>query len=192
MKSRINRVTTRSGDGGETGLADGSRLSKAAPRVDALGDVDETTAAIGLLRAALAADDPLQALLSDIQHRLFDLGGALSLPGTLGFETAAVEALDAALAEWNATLPPLTNFVLPAGDEATARAHVVRTVCRRAERTLTRLGEAEPEAVDAALRQYLNRASDLFFVLARVLARRHGGEVTWQPRQAGSSQRTDP
>ena len=184
MKSRIDRVTTRSGDGGETGLADGSRLSKAAPRVDAMGDVDETNATIGLLRAALAEDDPLQALLSDIQHRLFDLGGALSLPGTLGFETEAVADLDAAIREWNETLPPLTNFVLPAGDEATARAHIARTVCRRAERTLTRLADAEPDAVDPSLRQYLNRASDLFFVLARVLARRHGGEVTWQPRRS--------
>lgn len=184
MKARINRVTTRSGDGGETGLADGSRLSKAAPRVDAMGDVDETNAAVGLLRAALAHDDPLQALLSDIQHRLFDLGGALSLPGTLGFETTAVDTLDAAIGEWNDTLPALTNFVLPAGDEATARAHVARTVCRRAERSLTRLGEKEPETVDPALRQYLNRASDLFFVLARVLARRQGSEVTWQPRRA--------
>lgn len=181
--SRINRVTTRSGDSGETGLADGTRLAKTAPRIAALGDVDETNACIGLLRAALPADDLLEPVLSDLQHRLFDLGGALSLPGTAGFDGDAVADLEVALDELNATLPPLANFVLPAGDEATARAHVARTVCRRAERTLVALAEAEPERDDPALRRYLNRASDLLFVMARVLARRSGEEVLWAPRR---------
>ena len=185
--SRINRVTTRSGDGGETGLADGSRLTKTSARVTALGDVDETNACVGLLRAALPAGDPLDAVLSDLQHRLFDVGGALSLPGTDGFEADAVTELEAATESLNATLPPLANFVLPGGDEATARAHLARTVCRRAERSLVGLAEAEPERDDAALQCYLNRASDLLFVIARVLGRRSGQEVLWAPRRRKDS-----
>lgn len=182
MAERINRVTTRSGDGGETGLADGGRLSKAAPRVDALGDVDELNACVGLLRAALPGDDTLDPVLADLQHRLFDVGGALSLPGTTAFDDGAVGDLETALADLNAALPPLTNFVLPAGDDATARAHVARTVCRRAERSLVRLAEAEPDRDAPVLRHYLNRASDLLFVVARVLARRAGDEALWAPR----------
>lgn len=181
--NRINRVTTRSGDGGETGLADGSRLAKSAPRITALGEVDETNACIGLLRAALPEGDALEPVLSDMQHRLFDLGGALSLPGTDGFAAVAVAELEAAQEALNETLPPLANFVLPAGDEATARAHLARTVCRRAERALVALAEAEPDRDDATLRRYLNRASDLLFVMGRVLARRAGEEVLWAPRR---------
>ena len=181
--SRINRVTTRGGDRGETGLADGTRLAKSAPRITALGEVDETNACIGLLRAALAANDELLAPLEDLQHRLFDIGGALSLPGTDGFDADAVTDLETALEALNATLPPLANFVLPAGDEATTRAHLARTVCRRAERSLVALAVAEPERDDAALRRYLNRASDLLFIVARVLARRAGEEVLWAPRR---------
>ena len=183
-KARISRVSTRSGDGGEAGLADGSRAPKDAPRFAALGDVDELNAQIGLLRAALGEDDALTPLLADLQQRLFDVGGALSLPGTVRFDADAVTELDAALTQWNATLPELANFVLPAGDEATARAHVARTVCRRAERTLVTLARAEPGVDDANLLAWLNRASDLLFVLARVLARRSAGEVLWQPRPA--------
>ena len=183
MSGRIDRVVTRGGDGGETGLADGSRLRKSAPRIEALGEVDETNATVGLLRAALPAEDPLLAVLTDLQQRLFDVGGALSLPGTDGFDAAAVADLEAALTELNDSLPPLENFVLPAGDEATARAHLARTVCRRAERAIVALAEADPERDDPALRRYLNRASDLLFVVARILARRSGEEVLWAPRR---------
>lgn len=182
MKERINRVTTRGGDAGETGLADGSRLSKAGTRVEVLGAVDELNAQLGLLRAALPGSDALTALVADLQHRLFDLGGALSLPGTPRFAEEATRALEDALASLNAELPPLTEFVLPAGDEAVARAHLARTVCRRAEREWVRLAEAEPGRDDPRLGVYLNRLSDLLFVLARVLARRGTGEVTWTPR----------
>lgn len=182
MKERINRVTTRSGDAGETGLADGTRLSKAGARIEVLGAVDELNAQLGLLRAALPAEDGLTALVADVQHRLFDLGGALSLPGTTRFAEAATGDLEAALASLNEALPPLTEFVLPAGDEAVARAHVARTVCRRAERDWVRLAEVEPGRDDPRLGVYLNRLSDLLFVLARVLARRGSGEVTWTPR----------
>jgi cob(I)alamin adenosyltransferase len=182
MGDRINRVTTRSGDEGETGLADGGRLSKAAPRVEALGEVDEANACVGMLRAVLRPGDELDGTLTDLQHRLFDVGGALSLPGTTAFDAAAVTDLEQAAAALNDTLPPLANFVLPSGDDATARAHVARTVCRRAERALVRLAEAEPDRDDPALRHYLNRASDLLFVVARILARRAGEEQLWTPR----------
>jgi cob(I)alamin adenosyltransferase len=183
MNMRIDRVTTRGGDGGETGLGDGSRLRKSAPRIEALGEVDETNACVGLLRAALPAGDPLDGTLAELQHRLFDLGGALSLPGSGAFDARSVTDLEEALEALNATLPPLANFVLPAGAESAARAHLARTVCRRAERAVVRLAEAEPVQDDAALRRYLNRASDLLFVVARVLARRAGEEVLWEPRR---------
>jgi cob(I)alamin adenosyltransferase len=182
MKERINRVTTRTGDAGETGLADGSRLPKSAPRMDAIGAVDELNAQLGLLRASLAPQDELAPHLADIQHRLFDLGGALSLPGTTRFAAGAIGDLEAATEALNGTLPPLTNFVLPAGDEAVARAHVARTVCRRAERDFVRLAQSEPGRDAATLGIYLNRLSDLLFVIGRVIARRGAGEVIWEPR----------
>lgn len=182
MKARIDRVTTRSGDGGTTGLADGGRTSKSAPRIEAMGAVDEFNAQLGLLRAALDAEDPQLPLLVELQQRLFDVGGAISLPGTVRFDPVLVDELEAASKELGAALPPLTNFVLPAGSEATARAHLARTVCRRAERELVRLMEAEPGRDDAALLAWLNRCSDLLFNLARTLARRAGEEVIWAPR----------
>ena len=182
MTVRLNRITTGSGDDGSTGLADGSRLPKHAPRMEAIGTVDELNAHLGMLRAAVDVS-ALDDLLGDIQHRLFDLGGALSLPGNLRFPDSAVVDLETALASYNAELPPLTSFVLPAGSEAVARCHVARTVCRRAERCLTAL--AESDAKDApVLRVYLNRLSDLLFVLARWLGRRDGSEVLWTPRPA--------
>jgi cob(I)alamin adenosyltransferase len=182
MTVRLNRITTRSGDDGSTGLADGSRLPKHAPRMEAIGSVDELNAHVGMLRAVIDIE-ALDALLSDIQHRLFDLGGALSLPGNQRFPETAVSDLESALASYNAELPPLTSFVLPAGSEAVARCHVARTVCRRTERCLTAL--AESDASDAAvLRVYLNRLSDLLFVLARWLGRKDGSEVLWTPRPA--------
>lgn len=182
MTVRLNRITTRSGDDGSTGLADGSRLPKHAPRMEAIGSVDELNAHVGMLRAAI--DIPaLDEMLGDIQHRLFDLGGALSLPGNLRFPEAAVTDLESGLAGYNAELPPLTSFILPAGSEAVARCHVARTVCRRAERCLTALAESDGQDA-AVLRVYLNRLSDLLFVVARWLGRRDGSEVLWTPRPA--------
>lgn len=182
MTVRLNRITTRSGDDGSTGLADGSRLPKHAPRMEAIGSVDELNAQIGMLRAAIEVT-AVDELLGDIQHRLFDLGGALSLPGNQRFPESAVVDLETALAGYNEELPPLTSFVLPAGSEAVARCHVARTVCRRAERCLTAL--AESDAQDApVLRVYINRLSDLLFVLARWLGRQDGSEVLWTPRPA--------
>lgn len=182
MKARIDRVTTRGGDAGTTGLADGGRTSKSAPRIEALGTVDEFNAQLGLLRAALAEDDALLPLLVELQQRLFDVGGAISLPGTVRFDPALVEELESASSTLGAALPPLTNFVLPAGSEAAARAHVARTVCRRAERDLVRLIEAEPDRDAPALLAWLNRCSDLLFNMARTLARRDGEEILWMPR----------
>lgn len=181
MTVRINRVTTRSGDDGSTGLADGSRVPKHAPRMEAIGTVDELNAQLGLFRAALPRGE-IDDLIGDVQQRLFDLGGGLSLPGTDRFPQAAVAALEHALAHYNAGLPPLTSFILPAGSEVVARCHVARTVCRRAERCLTALAEAEPGTDAPVLRVYLNRLSDLLFVLARRLAREDGSEVLWTPR----------
>jgi cob(I)alamin adenosyltransferase len=181
VSRRIDRVVTRGGDGGETSVADGRRLPKDHARIAALGAVDELNAHVGHLRAALPGDDPLLAILIPLQHRLFDVGGALAMPGTRRFDPAVLETVDDAVERLNAELPPLTNFVLPAGDEATSRAHLARTVCRRAERDLVSLRAVEPEVDDPALGALLNRTSDLLFVIARTLARRAGEEVVWEP-----------
>ncbi|MDO9174463.1 MAG: cob(I)yrinic acid a,c-diamide adenosyltransferase, partial [Actinomycetota bacterium] len=134
--NRLTRITTRTGDDGSTGLADGTRLPKTHPRIVALGDVDELNAAIGSLCVAPALDAQLLARLRDVQHDLFDLGGELSLPGTPVLNRAALSLLDTDIAAWNAAIPPLQEFVLPGSDEGNARAHLARTVCRRAERSL--------------------------------------------------------
>lgn len=182
MQHRLSRIVTRSGDAGQTGLADGQRLSKSAPRVQALGDVDELNAQIGLILCEPLPDD-VRALLLQVQHRLFDLGGELALPGQPVLDEAAVAALDAALEHHNASLPPLREFILPGGSRSAALAHVARTVARRAERTVVALHEAEP--LRDAPRLYLNRLSDLLFVLARVLNRANldglaGDDVYWR------------
>jgi len=178
MGNRLTKIATRTGDDGTTGLGDGSRVNKDASRVRAMGDVDELNAHIGLL---LCEDLPaaLHEELAAIQHDLFDIGGELSIPGyTLLAEQRTVR-LDALLAQYNADLPPLKDFILPAGSRAAAQAHVCRTVCRRAERTIVGLGKAE--GVNASLRQYMNRLSDLLFVWSRVLNRHAGvGDVLWQ------------
>lgn len=178
MGKRITRVVTRTGDDGTTRLAGGERLAKHHPRIDSLGSVDELNSAIGLLRAAVS-DDGTDARLEIVQHRLFDLGGELAMPGTELFGDERVAELESWIDADNARLPPLEEFVLPAGSEATARCHLARAICRRAERDFHRI--AQTEAVNAASGRYLNRLSDLLFVLARVLARRDGGrEVTWR------------
>ncbi|MFN7086099.1 MAG: cob(I)yrinic acid a,c-diamide adenosyltransferase [Burkholderiales bacterium] len=178
MANRLTRIYTRTGDNGSTGLADGSRIAKDASRIEAIGAVDELNSNLGVL---LAEDMPeaVRACLVDVQHDLFDLGGELSLPGHPVLAASHVARLEAALDDFNATLPPLTDFILPGGSRAAALTHVARAVCRRAERRLVAL--AQREAVAAPLLQYLNRLSDLLFVVSRLLNRHAGGsDVLWQ------------
>jgi|SRR6478672_4228783 len=177
MGNRLSKIYTKTGDDGTTGLGDGTRVAKDSARVAAYGTVDEANSAIGLVLAAELADD-VRSLLTTVQHQLFDLGGELCIPGHAAIFEADVEALEHALDAYNADLPPLKDFILPGGGESAARCHLARTIVRRAERetvTLARHDAVRPEAV-----RYLNRLSDLLFVLARVLARASGhGEVLW-------------
>ena len=178
MGNRLSKIYTRTGDDGTTGLGDGSRVAKDDPRVDAYGTVDEANSAIGLV---LATDVPegIEALLTSVQHQLFDLGGELCIPGHAAIRDADIDALERALDGYNADLPALKEFILPGGGEAAARCHLARTIVRRAERATVAL--ARTETVRAEPIRYLNRLSDLLFVLARVLARASGhGEVTWR------------
>lgn len=182
MGQRLTQIATRTGDDGTTGLGDGTRVPKDHLRVQAMGDVDELNSQIGVLLAEPLPDD-VRELLVVIQHELFNLGGELSIPGFELLKEAAVARLDAALAQHNAALPKLQEFILPAGTRSAAIAHVCRTVARRAERAVVALGAVE--AVRAEPRQYLNRLSDLLFVLARVLNRanldgRGGDDVYWK------------
>ncbi len=184
MGKRLSKIYTRTGDDGSTGLGDGSRIRKDDARTEAMGDVDELNAQIGLLRASLAAGDELQSLLSDLQHDLFDLGAELSLPkggGRMGAEH--IGELEKIIDRWNAELPPLDNFILPGGSEAVARCHLARTVCRRAERRAVTL-DGDSQGSSGIPRRYLNRLSDLLFVLARVIGRQEGQrEVLWEERR---------
>ncbi len=178
MGNRLSKIATRTGDDGTTGLGDGSRVEKDALRVQAMGDVDELNSQIGVL---LCEDlpDTLRSELLTIQHDLFDLGGELSIPGFALMTDAQVARLDALLERYNSTLPPLKDFILPGGSRSAAQSHVCRTVCRRAERSIVALSRAEQ--VHARLGQYVNRLSDLLFVLSRVLNRHAGGEdVLWE------------
>jgi cob(I)alamin adenosyltransferase len=182
MANRISAVATRTGDDGTTGLGDGTRVAKDSLRIEALGDVDELNSTLGVLRAEPLPDD-VRALLVIIQDELFNLGGELSIPGYELLKDDALARLDAALAHYNANLPRLKEFILPAGTRSAAIAHVARTIARRAERAVVALGRAED--VRPAPRQYLNRLSDLLFVLARVLNRANldglaGDDVYWQ------------
>ena len=191
MGNRLTQIVTRTGDAGTTGLGDNQRVSKNHLRIHALGEVDELNSHIGVLLCEDLPQD-VRALLNEVQHRLFDLGGELSIPGYELLKDAAVLSLDAALAQHNAQLPRLQEFILPAGNRAASLAHVCRTVARRAERALVALGDAEP--LRDAPRQYLNLLSDLMFVLARVLNRMHGGDdVYWQSkRMTQQGDRHDP
>jgi cob(I)alamin adenosyltransferase len=178
MGNRLTQIATRTGDNGTTGLGDNTRVSKDSLRVHAMGDVDELNSNIGLL---LCEDMPegVRAVLVEVQHQLFNLGGELSIPGFELLKADAVLALDEALANYNEQLPRLQEFILPAGSRAASQAHVCRTVARRAERAVVALGMAE--ALKDTPRQYLNRLSDLMFVLARVLNRMNGGDdVYWR------------
>ena len=182
MGHRLTQIATRTGDDGTTGLGDGSRVPKSAPRVAAMGDVDELNSQLGVLLAE-PLPDAVRDLLVTVQHELFNLGGELSIPGFELLKPEAVARLDEALAEHNARLPRLQEFILPAGTRSAALAHVGRTIARRAERSVVALGAVEP--VRAEPRQYLNRLSDLLFVLARVLNRANldglgGDDVYWK------------
>ena len=182
MGNRLTRIATRTGDDGSTGLSDGSRVSKNDLRVHAMGEVDELNSNLGVLLAEPLPQD-VRDLIVTLQHELFNLGGELSLPGHELLKAEAVLQLDQALDHYNAALPRLKEFILPAGTRSAAIAHVCRTVARRAERSVVAL--AAQEAVREAPRQYLNRLSDLLFVLARVLNRANldglgGDDVYWK------------
>lgn len=178
MGHRLSKITTRTGDAGETGLGDGSRVSKAALRVQALGEVDELNSAIGVLLAE-EPPAPVRDALLEVQHDLFDLGGELSIPGHRLLGEAPVERLERQLEAWNRELAPLREFILPGGTRAGAAAHLARTVCRRAERAVVALGAKE--TVGAPALRYLNRLSDLLFVAGRLVNRHAGrGDVQWR------------
>lgn len=177
MGNRLSRIYTRTGDDGSTGLGDGSRTAKDSARVTAYGTVDETNSAIGIV---LACDipEPVRDVLVAVQHQLFDLGGELCIPGHAAIFDADIDRLEARLDHFNADLPALKDFILPGGGMAAAHCHLARTVCRRAERETVTLAGQEPVRPEAV--RYLNRLSDLLFVIARVLARASGhGEVIW-------------
>ena len=189
MSNRLTQIATRTGDDGSTGLGDGNRVPKDHLRVHAMGDVDELNSGLGLLLAEPLPDD-VRELLVVTQHELFNLGGELSIPGFTLLKPEAVLRLDEALAHYNEQLPRLKEFILPAGTRSAALAHVSRTVARRAERSLVTL--AATAAVNEALRQYLNRLSDLLFVLARVLNRANldglgGDDVYWRSERLARS-----
>ena len=178
MGNRLTQIATRTGDDGTTGLGDNTRVPKDHLRVHAMGDVDELNSHIGLLLCE-PMPDAVRALLVDVQHQLFNLGGELSMPGFTLLKEEALLQLDNALADHNATLPRLAEFILPAGTRAASQAHVCRTIARRAERAVVALGAQEE--INDTLRHYLNRLSDLLFVLARVLNRVDGGDdVYWK------------
>jgi cob(I)alamin adenosyltransferase len=179
---RLSRIYTRTGDDGTTGLANGERVVKYHVRVQAIGDVDELNSAVGLILAGEDVPDDVRAVLDASQHELFEIGAELSLPGYRAIGAPQVERLETDLDRLNEELPPLENFILPGGGPSAAAAHLARAVCRRAERTAWRL--AKEAEVNPELLRYLNRFSDLLFVMARVLARRGGsGEVLWnKPR----------
>ncbi|MBK9574166.1 MAG: cob(I)yrinic acid a,c-diamide adenosyltransferase [Rhodoferax sp.] len=190
MGKRLTQIATRTGDNGTTGLGDNTRVSKNSPRIHALGEVDELNSNIGVLLCE-AMPPEVRTLLVEIQHELFNLGGELSIPGFELLKPQAVLALDDALAEHNAALPRLEEFILPAGTRAASIAHVCRTVARRAERAVVALEAHEP--LKETPRQYLNRLSDLMFVLARVLNRYRtdgtvGDDVYWKSEKLAKSQ----
>jgi cob(I)alamin adenosyltransferase len=178
MGHRLSKIVTRTGDAGTTGLADGSRVAKDSARIHAIGEIDELNSALGVLLCE-PLPDAIAACLTDTQHDLFDLGGELAIPGHTALTDAHIARLEETVERFNADLGPLKEFVLPGGTRAAALAHVARTVCRRAERALVRMAASEP--VSGPARRYLNRLSDLLFVLARALNRAAGRtDVLWR------------
>ena len=181
MGHRLSKIYTRTGDAGTTGLGNGNRVSKNSLRIHTLGEVDEVNASIGVLLCEELPED-VRALLTNVQHDLFDLGGEVCIPGMEMITARQVQHLEEELDRFNDDLEPLKDFILPGGTRAAALCHQARTICRRAERMIVALGQEE--AVNDAPRQYLNRLSDLLFVLGRVLNRAGGrGDVLWQKRK---------
>ena len=177
MGHRLSKIYTRTGDGGTTGLGDGSRVDKDSARVQAMGEVDELNCCIGAILVH-PLDDEMRACLLDVQHALFDLGGELSIPGAAFVTDAYVDGLERRLDAFNDPLPPLKEFILPGGGPAAVACHAARAVCRRAERRLVET--ARTGEVSTVSRRYLNRLSDLLFVISRVLGRNGAGEVCWE------------
>ena len=185
MGNRLSKIYTRTGDDGTTGLGDGSRVPKDSVRVEAYGTVDELNSAVGVLLAVPGLPPPASACLTQVQHELFDLGGELCIPGHRLITGEQVTQLEQALDGFNEALPPLKEFILPGGGPAAAACHLTRTIARRAERRVWTLARAE--AVSPEVAKYLNRLSDLLFVLARVLARHElGTEVPWHHERGGT------
>ncbi|MBF8291974.1 MAG: ATP--cobalamin adenosyltransferase [Steroidobacteraceae bacterium] len=179
MGNRLSKIYTRTGDDGTTGLGDGSRVPKDDARVEAYGSVDECNSAIGVVLAVESLPADVRDVLMTIQHELFDLGGELCIPGHRAIQATQVSRLEQALDAFNEQLPPLKEFILPGGGTAAAACHLARTICRRAERRCWTLARMQAVAVEPL--QYLNRLSDLLFVIARVLARQESGsEVLWK------------
>jgi len=179
MGNRLSKIYTRTGDDGTTGLGDGQRVAKDDARVEAYGTVDELNSAIALVLAAPSLPARVAGILTEVQHDLFDLGGELCIPGARAIQAAQVTHLEEVLDAFNEELPPLKEFILPGGGAAAAACHLARTIARRAERRAWSLAQKEPLSMD--LTNYLNRLSDLLFVLARVLARHESGtEVLWR------------
>lgn len=184
MGHRLSKITTRTGDAGETGLGDGSRVPKHSARIATLGDLDELNSAVGMV---LAEDVPTEVreALAEVQQDLFDLGGEVSIPGHALLKEERVVFLEQRLEQWNAGLPPLKEFILPGGTRAAAASHLARTVCRRAERSAVALAQHDKVGVGEPARRYLNRLSDLLFVAARLLNRHAGrGDVQWRHERA--------
>jgi cob(I)alamin adenosyltransferase len=179
MGNRLSKIYTRTGDDGTTGLGDGSRVRKDSARVEAYGTVDELNSAVGVLLAVPGLPPAVSACLTEVQHELFDMGGELSVPGHRMISAAQIARLEQELDGFNDALPPLKEFILPGGGPAAGACHLARTIARRAERRVWALARSEP--VSPEILKYLNRLSDLLFVLARVLARHErGAEVLWR------------
>lgn len=178
MGNRLSKIYTRTGDAGTTGLSGGERTPKDSLRIDVIGEVDELNCAVGMVRAHQIRPE-IQTVLSEVQHKLFDLGGELSMPGYQAIAADDVALLEQELDGFNAELPPLKEFILPGGGPAAAACHLARAICRRAERRLVAL--ARDETINAQGQAYINRLSDLLFVVSRILARDEGGsEVLWR------------
>lgn len=181
MANRLSKITTRTGDDGTTGLGDGSRVEKYHPRVEVMGEVDELNSAVGAILSENISG-PVRELLIAVQHDLFDLGGELSVPGRAVIGEIQLGRLDELILALSDSLPPLREFILPGGTRAASCTHMARTVCRRAERRLVQL--ASREAVNGVAQKYLNRLSDVFFQLSRVINRDAGiADVYWQPKK---------
>jgi cob(I)alamin adenosyltransferase len=191
MGHRLSKIYTRTGDDGTTGLGDGTRTSKDSARVEAYGTVDELNSAVGVVLAVRSVPKAVRDCLTEVQHDLFDLGGELCIPGHRAITDEFVTRLEQALDGFNDPLPPLREFILPGGGPAAAACHLARTICRRAERRVCTL--ARSEAVAPEVSRYLNRLSDLLFVLARVLARHErGSEVLWKRGRGAARKEPSP